>query len=89
MNALDNIFLNMTLTCMLNPKNKDFYIKKLTIDKTSQFLADQPDDELVDIFWTAFSIAQSIMLCGDTKSHLRYLQGILFPNSCKRKKNKV
>lgn len=62
MNALNKIFIDITVMSMLNPLNKDFFIKTLTIEKI-KYLLENADDDLIDIFWTALGIAQGVAYC--------------------------
>ena len=50
-----DVMVNMTVKCMLNPKNKDFYIKSLTLEKASAII--NADSGLAATFWTAYHIA--------------------------------
>ena len=50
-----DVMVNMTVKCMLNPKNKDFYIKSLTLEKVSAIISE--DSDLASTFWTAYHIA--------------------------------
>lgn len=51
-----DVMVNMTVKCMLNPQNKDFYIKSLTLEKLSDIINE--DNDLADTFWTALHIAR-------------------------------
>ena len=54
------VFVDLTVKSMVNPDNKDFYIKKLSLEQVKNLLTDT-DDDLVDCFWTAFTIACGIL----------------------------
>lgn len=51
------VMINFTVKCMLNPNNKFFYIKNLTLDKLSKLIAG--DSERAEVLFTAFERAQS------------------------------
>ena len=59
-NGLDEILTNMLTRCMLNPKNKDFYIGNLTLDKVKQYFVEMPQDDVsvASVFWNAYSRAE-------------------------------
>lgn len=50
-----DVMVNMTVKCMLNPENKDFYIKSLTLEKASAII--NKDSDAADTFWAAYHIA--------------------------------
>lgn len=58
--GLDELVTKILVQQMINPENKDFYIKELTVDKIISLLAEMPtaDPSLTEIFWTAFKKAQ-------------------------------
>lgn len=56
---LNSILVNMMVRCMLNPDNKDFYLDNLSLEKVEHFFKTMPqDDEVADVFWSAYSIAE-------------------------------
>ena len=59
--GLDKLMVDITVRCMLNPNNKDFYIGTLTLDKVKSMFAEMNDAdlEILDIFWSAYSIAEA------------------------------
>ena len=61
--GLDELVTEILVQQMINPKNKDFYIKELTVDKIISLLAEMPaaDPSLTEIFWTAFKKAQKYL----------------------------
>lgn len=54
-------FINITVRCMLNPKNRDMYLGYLTLEKIESLITKtfDNDPEFVTAFWTAFSIAHA------------------------------
>ena len=54
-------FINITVRCMLNPKNRDMYLGYLTPKKIESLITKtfDNDPEFVTAFWTAFSIAHA------------------------------
>lgn len=58
--GLDTMMTNLLVKQMLNPFNKDFYIRNLTIDKVKSMLAEMQSasPSIVDIFWKAFYTAK-------------------------------
>lgn len=58
--GLDQVMIDITVRCMLNPDNRDFYIGTLTVDKCKSMFAEMPSDDvkLIDIFMQAFEIAR-------------------------------
>lgn len=53
---LNDAMVSITVKCLLNPDNKDFYIKDLTLEKISVIIDN--DSSRADTFWTAFHIAR-------------------------------
>lgn len=85
MHDIDSVMVNITVNCMLNPNNKDFYIGNLTEDKVDKILSNA-DIETINIFNTARSIAEDIYasdnvcpMCGCTHK-LGYVKGVHCPN---------
>lgn len=62
--GLDELMIDITVKCMLNPENKDFYIGTLTLDKVKSMFVEMNDADLdiLTVFWSAFSRAQAIYL---------------------------
>lgn len=75
MKSIKNLFIEMTVKSMLNPENKDFYIKHLSLDKVEQMLSGE-DNDLVACFWSAYCIAQAKYL-EQVKVFERHLKAIL------------
>lgn len=59
-NSLNQVMLDMTVKGMLNPDNKDFYIKDLTLAQLEQLA--NGDAEAATVLIKAFSIALSAFL---------------------------
>jgi hypothetical protein len=59
------IFIDLTVRSMVNPMNKAFYLKSLSIAQVEEFLTGA-DDGLVDCFWSAFEQAHSALIVKDT-----------------------
>lgn len=57
--SLDRAMVDITINCMLNPNNKDFYIGTLTKEKREKFLRNL-DVESSIIFKTAYQLAYNI-----------------------------
>ena len=59
--GLDQLMIDITVRCMLNPNNKDFYIGTLTLDKVKSMFTEMNSADLgiLDIFWSAYSIAEA------------------------------
>lgn len=59
--GLDELMIDITVKCMLNPENKDFYIGTLTLDKVKSMFVEMNDADLdiLTVFWSAFSRAQT------------------------------
>ena len=55
-NSLDKVLIDMTVTQMLNPNNKDFYIGNLTLDKVSSLI--DGDTYRADILFRALSVIE-------------------------------
>ena len=57
-------FINITVNCMLNPKNRDMYLGYLTPQKIESLITKSFDNdpEFVTAFWTAFGIAHAKFL---------------------------
>ena len=55
-----DVMVNMTVKCMLNPKNKDFYIKSLTLADIAAII--EEDSSRADTIWTAFHIAREELI---------------------------
>lgn len=89
--GLDELMIDMTVKCMLNPENKDFYIGTLTLDKVKSMFVEMNDADLdiLTVFWSAFSRAQALYLdmpesndsdiCPECGCRF-YLQGVACPN---------
>lgn len=62
--GLDEVMIDITVKCMLNPDNKDFYIGTLTLDKVKSLFVEMndPSADISTVFWSAFSRAQAIYL---------------------------
>ena len=52
---LNNVLVDMTVKCMLNPNNKHFYIGTLTLEKAAEAIKFNSD--CAETFWTAYHIA--------------------------------
>lgn len=52
--------VDITVKCMLNPTNKDFYIKSLTLADVAAII--EEDSSRADTIWTAFHIAREELL---------------------------
>jgi hypothetical protein len=51
----NNVLVNLTVKCMLNPNNKHFYIGTLTLEKAAEIVNGISD--CAETFWTAYHIA--------------------------------
>ena len=62
--GLDEVMIDITVKCMLNPDNRDFYIGTLTLDKVKALFIEMniPDTDISTVFWSAFSRAQALYL---------------------------
>lgn len=85
MNTIDKVMIDITVNCMLNPNNKDFYIGTLTEEKVD-VLTKSMDIETLHIFETARKIAEDIH-CSDNVCpmcnltyKLGYRKGVHCPN---------
>lgn len=60
--SLDELMIDMTVKCMLNPNNKDFYIGTLTLDKVKSMFTEMnsADLDILTIFWEAYSRAEAL-----------------------------
>lgn len=59
-NILDRIVIDMTVRNMLNPKNEDWYLPNLTLQRVIEIYHDIAMDECaIMIFWAAFDIART------------------------------
>lgn len=56
-NSIDKVVVDMTVRCMLNPDNQDFYLHNITVEKLESLLG--ADDYASQIFWSAFAIASA------------------------------
>lgn len=59
--SLNDVMVDITVRCMLNPENDDFYIGTFTLDKFQKLFSNMPtaDMDIIDIFWKAFHIAEN------------------------------
>lgn len=94
--SLDQVMVDITVSCMLNPENPDFYIGTLTLDKVQSLFAemDNPSTDIVSIFWKAFHIASAkykeqhptfempkdTVMCPECHNLLGYVRGLRCPN---------
>ena len=59
-NELNNIMVNTTVRCMLNPKNKHFYLGNMKLHEIIEMFNAIPEeirDNAISCFWTAYAIA--------------------------------
>ena len=76
--GINTILVNMMVKCMLNPDNKDFYLGNLSLEKVEHFFKTMPqDDEVADVFWSAYSIAEPKYL----EEKRRVEEGYIFADS--------
>lgn len=59
--SLDQVMVDITVRCMLNPDNKDFYIGDLTLEKVKGMFVEMndPDLDILTVFWKAYHIAET------------------------------
>lgn len=57
--TLDTVVETILLTSLINPDNKDFYLKTLTLTQIKDFI--DGDDYTADLFFRAYTKAQFIL----------------------------
>ena len=57
--TLESVLTNITVRCMLNPENADFYIGTLTLEKIERLFVDMKDTDISTVFWKAYAIARA------------------------------
>lgn len=62
--GLDQVMVNFLVRAMLNPNNKDFYIKNLTLHNIAEMFTamNNRGHDISDVFWTAYDIAEGTYL---------------------------
>lgn len=60
LNRNHEAMVNTTISCMLNPDNKDFYLGNMTLDKLASLI--DYDSEVADCIFSALEIATPIYL---------------------------
>lgn len=62
--GLDELMINILVTQMINPDNKDFYLPTLTVGKAQEMFVEMQSAGItaIDIFWAAFKKASKYFL---------------------------
>lgn len=77
-NELNNIMVNTTVRCMLNPKNKHFYLGSMKLHEIVEMFNAIPEeirDNAISCFWTAYAIA-SVKYNAEQKEASAYMDYI-------------
>jgi len=56
--TINQVMVEFTINCMLNPNNKDFYIGTLTLHQIGELI--NGSSKKADIIWKAFAISSNI-----------------------------
>ena len=77
-NELNDIMVNITVRCMLNPKNKHFYLGSMKLHEIVEMFNTIPEeirDNAISCFWTAYAIA-SVKYNAEQKEVLQTIKDI-------------
>ena len=61
--TIDSVLVDLMVSCMLNPDNKEFYIGNLSMNQVEYLCKTvcKQNTQAIDIFWKAFHIAEDII----------------------------